>query len=708
MKRDPISRKSVRHCLIAIFCLCIGIAVAADPGFDGTYREQAESHRHDSLTLRIALPKSSFFLGELIPLTFQFEDTKNTGKYQAWTGTYDRSGRIPLTFVVDGPAGSYCDPLAAYFASRFGIGGGLGNDAKLGRHEQVFHLNEWIRFDRPGKYRFYAISSRVSWTSDNVSHGVELVSPVVSIEIRPSTAAELESTFRDAVAASTAANLRHHYDAAVYEALSRLRYLDTNTSRRHLRGLLGGVEGAHSLAMFGLIGTRETDATIALLEEGIAAPEIAITTHYFDALAHLRRSRENRKRKEEEPPGSPPAAKGTLKTVWFMPDHYGDRADWKKLVGAFDRKTGRAQAVCASSLFSLIKNDRQQDQYEAEARAKGGHYLRPDQERLDHTAVLPKIRVPLAEAFLEMTHDEQERLLRDSWELIRCPELLPPLKRIVDSPAKWPDQSFYSGLQSLAVLRLSELDPAVGKPLILEDVRRKEPRYSLEILCSLPVDDLKKELPLLASHFSAKEGVDTDKIAGMIAHIGDDSIYGAVKRHYVKSEGRWVCITQRHCLAYFIKVRRAEGLDLAFRALTFRGKEHTHCYSSVASDVLALQYGPDVEQRMLKVLRAESEPDVITDLTRVLLKNGTEAVIDPLLDVVERLSSKAIHEDYSYDTEAGARRHVVQGLIHAGAERADWAEQARWKLAPKQRSRLEACLASEQEKKEFKSFFKAE
>ena len=711
MKRAPLSLCSARHCLVLAFCLCIGIADAAEPGFDATHREKAESLRHDSLGLNITLPKSSFFLGELIPVTFRFEDKKNTGQYHAWIGTYDRSGRISdLGFAIDGPPGSHCDPLAAYFESGFFMGGGIGNHAKLGSHEQVFHLNEWVRIDRPGKYRLYATSSRVSQTKDNVSHSFPLVSPIVAIEIREPTAEEQDRTFREAVPASVSAHPGADDRAAVYAALSRLRYLDTDASRRHLRSLLGRNDGTNTLAKFGLIGTRAPDAAIALLEEGIANPDVAITAEYFDALEQLRRIRPKGEQNQQKTSAAFPGSKTVPPVSWQTTDHFGDRADWKKLADAFEQKTGHARAVCASSLFGLIKNEQWQDKAEADAKAKGSLYMRQNRERFDCAAVLAKIRGPLAASLLELTDDEQERLLHDCWELIRSPEFLPPLRKIADAQMKWPDRSFHSGLRSLVVLRLADLDPAFGKQIILEDIRRKEPRYSLEVFCSLPMDDLKKELPLLSSRFAA-EDLDFEtscKVTGIIDHVADKSIYDDVKRRYLQREGFWACLIQQHCLAYFIKVRRAEGLDLAFRALTFRKKEHTHCYSSVASEVLAPQYGPDVELRMLKVLRAESEPEVITDMTRVFLKHGTEAVIDPLLDVIGRLSPKAINEDYSYSTEAGARRHAVEGLIRAASESVYLSDRVRWKMTPEQKTRLKSSLASEWEKKEFSSQFKAE
>ena len=338
------------------------------------------------------------------------------------------------------------------------------------------------------------------------------------------------------------------------------------------------------------------------------------------------------------------------------------------------------------------------------AEANGVQDLTAKRGRLDDPTVLRKIRVPLAESLLELPDSEQRRLLRSSWELIRCPELIPSLRKIVDAPMKSRDVSFSSGIRSLAALRLADLDRDFGRQHILEDLRRLEPRYSLEVLCSLPMDDLKKELPLLASHF-AVPAADSEKVAGIIDHIADKSIYEEVKQHYLKREGRWACLIQRHCLAYFVKVRRAEGLDLTFRAMTFRKKEHTHCYASVASEVLAPHYGADVELQTLIALRKELEPDVITDLTRVLLKHGTASVVDPLLDVIERLSSEAINENYSYSTEAGARHHVVEGLIRASGKTK---QDARWKLTLQQQARLKACLATEQEKEGFHRNFEAE
>ncbi len=707
MKTGSLHRMSLWLCLAVIVSLCTGFAFAADADFDEAHRKAAESHAHESLQLRIKLSKPSYFLGELIPVTFVFEDTKDTKQYEAWMGSYDRSGRIhDLHFVMDGPVGSHVDPLSSYFQDGIFMGGGIGNHVKLGRHEQVFHLNEWVRIDRPGKYRLYATSSRVSQTKDNTSQHVELVSPVIELEIREAKAEELEETFRSAVAASAGASAQRGYEPGIYEALSRLRYLDTETSRRHLRGLLGGEEGAGSLAMFGLIGTRDAKSAVALLDAGITAPDVAVTSSYLNALARLRRSLVKEKETGQPPANAAPGQVATLTYVGSGFDHYGDRADWRKLADAVERKTGRARARSALSLFELLGNDRQQEKYEADAKAKGVRVLGPRTERLDAAIVLPKIRVPLAGEFSRLNPNERERLLSDFWEMVRCPEFTAPLRAMLGAAGNRAEVSFRSGPLSLAMRRLADLEPEEGRKRILEDVRRDHPLYSLEVLCSLPAEEGKKEVPMLAARFAAYERADLEKIAGMIAHYGDASIYDEMRKSYLAREGRWACMIQRDCLAYFIKVRRAEGLDLAFRAMTFRGKEHTHCYSSVAGEVLGPVYGPDVEKRMLAELRKEKDPEVITDMSRVLFQHGSEAVIDPLLDVISRLSPKAEKEDYAYATEAGARLHLIEFMARTASAGRESDEARRWNFSGAQLARLKAFPTSKAERDRFRNYYR--
>ena len=99
---------------------------------------------------------------KIIPATLVF--TNQSGRpFHTWTGTYDRSGRLPsLGFrAISEDGQSVIDPLKNYFERGFFIGGGLGNEQNLGQWEITLPLNQWLRFDRPGTYRVYCWSRRV-------------------------------------------------------------------------------------------------------------------------------------------------------------------------------------------------------------------------------------------------------------------------------------------------------------------------------------------------------------------------------------------------------------------------------------------------------------------------------------------------------------------------------------------------------------------
>jgi len=518
--------------------------------------------------------------------------------------------------------------------------------------------------------------SRIAQPVESGQEEIKLISSVVDIEIRTPTPEELNDAFREAVAASAPDGDRKQ-QLSTSQAIQRLRFLDTDASRRKLRDILGEPLGFQGEAMLGLIGTREVDASMALLLDGLTAPDVAITRIYFDSLATLRRSQRG-----EVATTSPKF--GHLVNPW------GDIEDWKKLIQCFDQKTGRACDVSAMTLFERVRYEAENAELDLE-------------DRLDHDAAPTTIRVPLAARFDRLQHEDQRQLLRSSWEFIRCPEFIPPLRPIVAAPMEQPDFAESNSVRSLALLRYVELEPVVGG-IILEDIRRPRPNYSLEVLRALPLEQVQGELPLLAANFASEEA-DLEKIAGMIAHYGDRSIYDAVKARYLAVEGRWACATQKFCLSYFLKVQRAEGLALAVRAMTLR--EQTHCYRSVPVDVLEPIYGPDVEAKLLEVLAAEHELAVIREITDVLTRKGGGAVIDPLLDVLQSLTLEMANSGFFRTAKVtSARQKLLDALLnHTLEDLIRISPKLRWDLSVSQKERLQACLVSEREKEEFDRAF---
>ena len=154
------------------------------------------------LTLRLTDGRLQFRPGEIIPIELEFSSATQK-RFTVDGATYDRSGRLTIDeFVID-RIDDVSDPMLDYFGSIGGyIGGGIRGMGVLG--EKPFtvklELNEWFRFDKPGRYTLAVKSRRVTDESVTPHAVVPVESNTVSFEILPRDAtweaSELESARR--------------------------------------------------------------------------------------------------------------------------------------------------------------------------------------------------------------------------------------------------------------------------------------------------------------------------------------------------------------------------------------------------------------------------------------------------------------------------------------------------------------------------------
>ncbi|MDQ2688158.1 MAG: hypothetical protein M3Y28_09860, partial [Armatimonadota bacterium] len=107
-----------------------------------------------TFTLTLADGRTQFHTGERIPLALAFSSSIPS-KYKLDVGLYDRSGRLESDVFHSDRLDDAVDPLRAYFELG-SIGGGPGiTPPTLDTHPQTIKrdLNEWLRFDKPGRYR---------------------------------------------------------------------------------------------------------------------------------------------------------------------------------------------------------------------------------------------------------------------------------------------------------------------------------------------------------------------------------------------------------------------------------------------------------------------------------------------------------------------------------------------------------------------------
>src|SRR5215813_8628373 len=138
-----------------------------------------------SFTLRFEEDKVQFKPGENIRVEFSFTSDL-PGAYAMYGANFDRLASIYLDkYFLDHKKG-VVDPLMDYFP-RPGFSGIIGDHTLSEKpHKMTFDLNEWFRFDQPGRFRLYVTAPQVlKKNRRQFSNGAEVTSNIIEFEILP-------------------------------------------------------------------------------------------------------------------------------------------------------------------------------------------------------------------------------------------------------------------------------------------------------------------------------------------------------------------------------------------------------------------------------------------------------------------------------------------------------------------------------------------
>src|SRR4051794_4561556 len=128
------------------------------------YEGAASSAQASDVRLQVQTEsgRTQFQMGEIISLKLTFTSSA-LKKYQINMASYDRSGRMNYESLLPQPEAGWSDPLETYFAYGGFIGGGATTFKFLSQEPTIISLdlNEWVRFDQPGKYSLRVVSNRV-------------------------------------------------------------------------------------------------------------------------------------------------------------------------------------------------------------------------------------------------------------------------------------------------------------------------------------------------------------------------------------------------------------------------------------------------------------------------------------------------------------------------------------------------------------------
>jgi hypothetical protein len=555
------------------------------------------------LRLATAGGQSRFRLGETIPLELSFTSPV-TGKYTISIGNGDRNMLEDSREEIR-VAPAVGDPLAEFFRS--GGGSFLSGVAQLSSKPVVAQkdLNQWRRFDRPGRYRVSVVSRRV--TADRKPF--EVTSNEIEIELvddpewRAGRAAEAARILRTVPKSGESSVFRQRMEAA-----RQLWYLDTPESVRESARLLDGtdVQVDHILQL-GLWASSRKALAIEVLQGLLTEPSHPAAPVLLQTLATL-------KTWVEIPPQTPDMARQRMDRQAAIAVQLQD-----ELSAHIEQKQGAAKAV---SLHTVL--------------AAGS----PD-------AISAGQRTEMAALFSSLPPDRQADLLNGEWNRIAGPAMIPVLRKLYDSlPESAAQTSPPAVLAASAVRRLYELDPAQARPLIVAEMTRPNTRLPFATLSLLPdmlpeVEDRLVANLELGTWKSGKS--ETDEL---IARYASARVLDRVKAFYARVDATMRArpgtvgdpprrLAMPACdpplYAYFLRTDPAFGEKLLRQVMAERSFDMGNCWMRAIGETAGYFVNRQWEGVALDGLNDATVP-VKIDAVKALGEHGSPAAVAPLLE----------------------------------------------------------------------------
>lgn len=488
---------------------------------------QTADNRQNDLQLQLSTNAAVYRQGEVIPLELSFT-SKLAHRYQVNMASYDRSGRMNYEKFSVEPAEGTSDPLFVYFNSNsVFLGGGLTNFQFLSETPYVIHLNlnEWVRFDKPGRYSVTVTSRRVSdGPGDYQGIVSDLKSNTIQLRIvEPDDAwqqSELKRILTDFDGSPPPTGpLSNNQRLA---AVTALRYLGSADAARELARHLRGEENQVDWnCMLGLIGSPNRMAGYDEMKRLLVDPDFPVGLIFLNAMAIV--------------PLDPAESPSEL-----MQQNNANREDARSgLTAAVSIKRGKALAV---SVDTALQNSD------------------PDISREDRS----KLVSLLIENFSQLAIEEQRQWLEYRWLTVKDAAWLPTLRVIASEYADYPVPNApnvlptynYFKLSGDGLVRWYELDPEGARPAVLTEIVRPRPRFSANTLGMLPDEVLPNEERAIAQHFLAAEGDAVEgNLASLLNRYADAAVLAEVLPKITRKVGHpWACITENNAVAYVQKV----------------------------------------------------------------------------------------------------------------------------------------------------------
>ena len=618
-----MSRGRPRRMLTA--CVLLQVAAAAgasaQEAFETEHRRRlAENPDGVSLTVTLENGRRRFAMGEVIRLQLSFS-SRIPDTYRLDQNHYRHRGSN-MDHPTVTPAAGTVDPLEDYVgAGVIGFVGSLLSSLPkvLGPESMTASLvlNDHLRFERPGRYRLFVVSRRVR-PADRYA-ALPVASNVIDLEL-----VEADPSVQQRRIAAAMAVLRADGDrTALDEACRVLRFQGTAWAVEaildHYPRAVTSCQGEISLGLMGVPAPLREHAVREMMLR-LRDPRYPVRRQFLQDLVFL--TYLTRHPDYAVSTGTPPATYADRRNAY---EEIEDRcAD--DLAGAIAAKEGRALAISAMTLVAHIRSVGAPESVERDAEI---------------------LRTRLPGVFGLLSAEEQRELLENYWRAVRHPDFLPVLREILDQPAG--DSGREEPLRDAALRHLHELAPAEGRQRILQEIRSGTSTMDAGTLGVLPdttLPELDQEL-MTQVELSATP----DLASRLLLRYASAAVLPRVLRWLRPRLDNVACPPHDALLAYLLKVRPDEGLDLIRNALSRR----TRCYQSVLKRVADLHGGSELTALAVEALE-DADTDVVRNAAETLRDYGTAAARDALLRQLTHWHEEALGREDRPPESAGWNR----------------------------------------------------
>jgi hypothetical protein len=542
------------------------------------------------LDVQVANGQTTFHIGERIPLVLTFTTPNDTGfliyPYESGHGGEFDSDRFNVT-----PATGWADPLATYLSGGLMSGHGWGPQPFLAAKPVVLKddLNQWVRFDAPGDYTLKVVSYRVILSSNKPGDQYPLESNTIALRIVPAT-----PEWEAAVLAAVTANSPHPEKTE-----SDLRYLESPAAIEEMTARLphSTKPGCYECQM-GLIGLPDSlhETAIAAMNRRMDEPNFGISVQFFETMSFLH-------------------IDSGANEESIRRQRYAFDADfWQTVFAGVARKQPEARAM---TLQTLLRYGRQ----------------------ADSPAVKAQMASLVRASFPGLEMREQIDNLRQHWDLLRSPEILPTLQKLARTPAKNDDNlGPYStaNLKAEALRRWYEMDPAGARREILAQFgstdptppRDGSPQLSGQMLNFLPSEPLPQYEPLWAeAYLHATDWRDEAALGSLLLKFGTGAASSQMLAKLNEPAHINSCVPNPYALAYLARFSPDQARPLLKNALAGNGGG---CDATMLYRMPEVAQAPVIHEAAVEALNSP-EPRMVQTAAQYLAAYGTAADEKPLL-----------------------------------------------------------------------------